>query len=310
MINSTLKKFSIFFILVVLFFVSLYLSLFYGLDLQNKEILISYIRFPAVCKSIIAGSCLALSGMILQAISRNNLADPYLTGLSSGAGVGIVVALSLNCISYSLFGFVGALIAALIVICLSGFSKFTISKLILIGLSINIFASSIISFLVLTNAEKAYAMTLILSGGFSNADIPCKQLLMLFLATLLICAFFIPKLNCMRIDSRLTFATKREYDIYNLIFVVLSALLAAISVYTVGILGFVGIVVPHLSKIIIGNDYRFLFFVNILLGAVLLLFSNFLSNHLLSPIQVPLGIVVAFIGAPLFVFFLLRRDFE
>lgn len=310
MINSTLKKFSIFFILVVLFLVSLYLSLFYGLDLQNKEILISYIRFPAVCKSIIAGSCLALSGMILQAISRNNLADPYLTGLSSGAGVGIVVALSLNCISYSLFGFVGALIAALIVICLSGFSKFTISKLILIGLSINIFASSIISFLVLTNAEKAYAMTLILSGGFSNADIPCKQLLMLFLTTLLICAFFIPKLNCMRIDSRLTFATKREYDIYNLIFVVLSALLAAISVYTVGILGFVGIVVPHLSKIIIGNDYRFLFFVNILLGAVLLLFSNFLSNHLLSPIQVPLGIVVAFIGAPLFVFFLLRRDFE
>ena len=305
-----IKKISIFAILIILFLISLYLSLFFGLDEQNEKILFTYIRMPAVWKSIIAGSCLSLSGMILQAISRNSLADPYLTGLSSGAGVGIVVALSLNFVSYSLFGFIGALIAALLVICLSGFSKFSISKLILIGLSINIFASSIISFLVLANADKAYAMTLILSGGFSSADLPSKHLWSLFLASLLFCAFFIPKLNCMRIDSRLTFESKQDYDAHNLIGVVLSAFLAAVSVYTVGILGFVGIVVPHLSKIIIGNDYRFLFFVNIILGSELLLFSNFLSNHLLSPIQVPLGIVVAFIGAPLFVFFLLRRDFE
>ena len=308
--KSIIKKISIFAILIILFLISLYLSLFYGLDEQNEKILFTYIRLPAVCKSIIAGSCLALSGMILQAISRNNLADPYLTGLSSGAGLGIVIALSLNFVSYSLFGFIGALIASLIVICLSGFSKFSISKLILIGLSINIFASSIISFLVLTNADKAYAMTLILSGGFSSADVPGKHLWTLFLSALLFCAFFIPKLNCMRIDARLTFESKQDYDAHNLIFVVLSAFLTAVSVYTVGILGFVGIIVPHLSKIIIGNDYRFLFFVNILLGAELLLFSNFLSNNLLSPIQVPLGIVVAFVGAPLFVFFLLRRDFE
>ena len=246
--------------------------------------------------------------MFLQTISKNPLADPYLTGLSSGAGFGIVLSiLFFNSVNYSLFGFFGALISAALVIALSGFSKFSITKLILIGLSVNLFVGSIISFLILTNPAKAYAMTLILTGGFSNADISNKLLVILFLTVIVICALFIPKLNSLRLDSRLVFKSNKKVNTYNIIFIMLAALLTSISVYSAGILGFAGIICPLLTKLLLGNDSRVLFFANIITGSTLLLFSNFLSNNLIYPLQVPLGVVVAIVGVPFFVFFLLRK---
>lgn len=306
--NIKNKKKSIFILLIILFTTSLLMCLFWRLDSENRHIIWTYIRVPNVLKAIVAGTALSLAGMFLQAISKNPLADPYLTGLSSGAGLGIVFSvLCFNSINYSLFGFIGALITATLVILLSGFSKFSITKLILIGLSINIFASAIISFLILTHADKAYTLTLLMSGGFSNADISDKYLLSLFLLTVVICSFFVPKLNLMRLDSQLIFSSKNQLIKYNIIFVILSAFLTSLSVFTAGIIGFIGIIAPILSKIIMGNDYKVLFFTNILIGSTLLLVSNFFSNYLIYPLQIPLGIVVAFIGAPIFIFFLLKK---
>jgi len=302
------KKGLVFIILIIGFILSLFLCLFYRLDLSNSGVILSYIRIPAVIKAIVSGSCLALAGMFLQTISKNPLADPYLTGLSSGAGFGIVISiLFFNSVNYSLFGFFGALIAAALVITLSGFSKFSITKLILIGLSVNLFASSIISFLILTNPSKAYSMTLILTGGFSSADVSNKLLVILFLSALIICALFIPKLNAMRLDTRLVFKSQNKANTFNIIFITLAAFLTSISVYSAGILGFAGIICPLLTKLLLGNDARVLFFANIITGATLLLFSNFLSNNIIYPLQVPLGIVVAVIGVPFFVFFLLKK---
>lgn len=302
------KKGLVFIILILGFILSLFLCLFYRLDVSDGSIILSYIRIPAVIKAVISGSCLALAGMFLQTISKNPLADPYLTGLSSGAGFGIVISILLfNSVNYSLFGFFGALLAALIVIVLSGFSKFSITKLILIGLSVNLFLGSVISFLILLNPAKSYAMTLILTGGFSNADISNKLLLIIFLCILGICALFVPKLNALRLDNRLVFKSPKDINIYNLIFIILAALLTSLSVYSAGILGFVGIICPLLTKLIFGTDSRILFFANILTGSALLLFSNFISNNLIYPLQIPLGIVVAIVGIPFFIFFLLKK---
>lgn len=298
----------IFLTLTLIFALGVYLCLFYKLDETTKEIVLNLIRIPNAIKAIVAGSCLSLSGMALQTISKNPLADPYLTGLSSGAGLFIVLSiLFFNGINYSIFGFIGAIIIAFLVILLSGFSKFSITKLILIGLSINLFVSSIISFLIITNPTKAYAMTLILTGGFSNADISIKSLLVLFLFAIILFGVFVPKLNLLRLDNKLIFSSKKEENLYNIIFIIISAFLTSISVYCAGILGFVGIICPLLTKLIFGSDCRILFFANILMGSALLLFSNFISNNLIYPIQLPLGIVVAIIGAPFFVFFLLKK---
>ena len=319
----TKKRGLIFLILIFGFILSLFLSLFYGLDNfsdilkgfldgsiknSNTEIILSLIRIPSVIKAIVAGSCLALSGMFLQTVSKNPLADPYLTGLSSGAGLGIVISILLfNSINYSLFGFLGALVSAALVISLSGFSKFSVTKLILIGLSLNLFTNSIISFLILLNPDKAYSMTLILTGGFSSADISNRMLFLIFCILLLSCAFFIPKLNIMRLDNRLIFKNEKAANKYSIIFIILSALLTSLSVYSAGILGFAGIICPLLVRLLFGGDARILFFGNILTGSTLLLFSNFLANNLIYPMQIPLGIVVAITGAPFFVFFLLKK---
>ncbi|MCQ2958286.1 MAG: iron ABC transporter permease, partial [Candidatus Gastranaerophilales bacterium] len=272
------KKFITLIILFLIFIISIFIFLFLGLDISHKDIILSYIRIPALIKVIIAGSSLALAGMFLQAISKNPLADPYLTGLSSGAGLGIALALLFfNGLNYSLFGFVGALIAAAAVIFLSGFSKFSITKLILIGLSINLFTSSIISFLILTNQDKAYAMTLILTGGFSSADVSSKILIGIFVTVLVVSGLFINKLNLFRLDTKLIFSSENEVYKYNIIFVILSALLTSISVYTAGILGFIGIIAPLLSIMLLGRDYRFAFFGNVFIGSILLLISNIIS---------------------------------
>ena len=184
------KKGIVFTTLITGFILSLFLCLFYRLDLSNGEIILSYIRVPAVIKAIISGSCLSLAGMFLQTISKNPLADPYLTGLSSGAGFGIVISLLFfNSVNYSLFGFFGALFAAALVIILNGFSKFSITKLILIGLSVNLFTGALISFLILLNPLKSYAMTLILTGGFSSADVSSKVLVSLFISAMAMAIF-------------------------------------------------------------------------------------------------------------------------
>lgn len=302
------KSIAAFIVLTIIFLASLALCLFFNLDNSTKDIILPLIRIPNAIKAIVAGACLSLSGMALQTISKNPLADPYLTGLSSGAGLGIAISILLfNCVNYSLFGFFGAIISAFLVIALSGFSKFSISKLILIGLSVNLFVSSIISFLILTNPTKAYAMTLILTGGFTNADVSIKSLLILFICTLLFFGIFIPKLNLLRLDSKLIFSSEKQAILYNILFIILAAFLTSISVYSTGILGFVGIVCPLLSKLIFGADCRVLFFSNILIGSSLLLFSTFLSVNLIYPLQIPLGVIVAMIGTPIFIFFLLRK---
>lgn len=285
--------------LFIIFLLCLYLSLF---ENYQSEIIYKYIRIPNTIKSIIAGSTLALSGMFLQAISKNPLAEPYLTGISSGAALGIVISILFFDGNFSLFGFFGAIIAALCVILFCGLSKFSVKKLILTGLSFNIFASSIIGFLILLYADKTYSLTMILTGGFSNIDISNQALLLILIAGILISSLFVPRLNYLRLDLG------TEKNSYIIAVVVLCALLTSFSVYALGIIGFVGIIAPHISRIIFGNDYRYLYFSNILIGSSFLLFANYLSRTVLYPQQVPIGIITALIGVPIFIFFLIRKE--
>lgn len=285
--------------LFIIFLLCLYLSLF---ENYQSEIIYKYIRIPNTIKSVIAGSTLALSGMFLQAISKNPLAEPYLTGISSGAALGIVISILYFDGNFSLFGFFGAIIAALCVILFCGLSKFSVKKLILTGLSFNIFASSIIGFLILLYADKTYSLTMILTGGFSNIDISNQALLLILIAGILISSLFVTRLNYLRLDLG------TEKNSYIIAVVILCALLTSFSVYALGIIGFVGIIAPHISRIIFGNDYRYLYFSNILIGSSFLLFANYLSRTVLYPQQVPIGIITALIGVPIFIFFLIRKE--
>lgn len=317
------KKFVILIILSVIFITCLYLSLFAGykdvginylikvfhLSSDSDSIILEVLRFPRALKAVIAGSSLALAGMFMQSVSKNPLAEPYITGISSGAGLGIVLSILLfNSMNYSFFGFIGAILSSLLVILISGFSRFAITKLILIGLSLNIFVSSLISLIILMNPNKAYVMMLILSGGLTNSEmISDKSLFAMFLVGLVFSLFLIPKLNFMRLDDELVLSFRGKRTFYTILILITSAFLSSISVFAAGILGFVGIIAPQISRMIVGQDFRWLFFVNIFIGSSLILFADFISRIVIYPLQVPLGLIVAFIGAPIFVVFLTKK---
>lgn len=320
--NKTKKIFIIVTLFIVLI-LSLYLAMYagykdFGINMLYKafnlsddtdSVILSVLRYPRALKALIAGCCLALSGMFMQSVSKNPLAEPYITGISAGAGLGIVLSiLFLNSANYSIFGFIGALLSSAIVIIFSGFSRFSITKLILIGLSMNIFVSSLISLIILVNPEKSYMMMLILSGGVTNNEIISNKVLaILFVLAMFICAIFIPKLNYLRLDSDLLEANKSKKYLYTVVIIILSAFLTSLSVFAAGILGFIGIIAPQISRMLLGQDYRWLFISNILIGSSIILCSDFIARTIIYPLQVPLGLVVAFIGAPIFVYFLTKK---
>ncbi len=320
---SKSKKLVIITVLFGIMLLSLYLAIYAGYkDLGFKlvkkafnigndpdSLILNFLRYPRAFKAFIAGSCLALAGMFMQAVSKNPLAEPYITGISSGAGLGIVLSVLLfNSVNYSVFGFFGALISSAVVILFAGFSRFSITKLILIGLSVNIFFSSLISFIILVNPAKSYTMMLILSGGITaNEIISDKILLTLFVVALVFAGIFIPKLNYLRLDSELLETNKGKKYLYTVVIIIAAAFLTSLSVFSAGILGFIGIIAPQISRMLFGQDYRWLFASNILLGSSLILLSDYIARTVIFPLQIPLGLVVAFIGAPVFVYFLTRK---
>lgn len=281
----------------------------FNLNGDSESILLEYLRIPRVIRAITAGTCLASSGLFMQAVSKNSLAEPYITGISSGAGLAIVISiLFFHGLNYPLFGFIGALISAFCVILFCGLGKLSVSKLILVGLSVNMFASSIISFAILLNPDRAYSLLYILSGGVSDdCGLSLKLLISLFITGMVLCIFFIPKLNFFRIDANLMPEYIKKRKIYTILMIVLSAFLSAISVFAAGILCFIGVISPLISKFIIGNDYRWCFAVNLIIGSCFVLFADFISRCAFYPLQIPLGLVIAFIGSPVFIFFLLKK---
>ena len=317
------KKITTILILFILLLLSLYLAMYAGykdfgynmlykafnIGDDTESTILTVLRYPRALKALIAGSCLALAGMFMQSVSKNPLAEPYITGISSGAGLGIVLSiLFFNSSNYSIFGFIGALISSTLVIIFSGLSRFSITKLILIGLSMNIFVSSLISLIILVNPLKSYMMMLILSGGVTNSEIISnKMLIIIFLVLMFASAVFIPKLNYLRLDSELLETNKNKKYLYTVVVIIIASFLTSLSVFAAGILGFVGIIAPQISRMLLGQDYRWLFIANTLIGAILILLADFIARTIIYPLQVPLGLVVAFIGAPVFVFFLTRK---
>ena len=144
-------------------------------------------------------------------------------------------------------------------------------------------------------------------GDEYNEIISNKALAIIFVFVFLLSLLFVPKLNYLRLDASLLESDKKSKYSYTLIMVLLSSFLTSLSVFSAGILGFVGIIAPQISRMLFGQDFRWLFVSNALLGASLILLADFVARTIVYPLQVPLGLVVAFIGAPVFVYFLTRK---
>lgn len=272
--------------------------------------LIFELRLPRTLSAFAVGGLLALAGALMQTLLRNPLADPYILGISGGAASGAlaVILLGLSGLWLTLGSFAGALFSMLLVFALAhGQGSWTPTRLLLTGVIIASGWGALISFMLAVSLDgDLRSMLFWLMGDFSHSDQPTIALLCLAFGLIL----SLPVARNLSILARgeqqaaaLGVNVRRlRWQVY-----FLAALLTAIAVNQAGSIGFVGLIVPHLIRLALGNDQRLLLPTSALLGGSLLVCADTLSRTVIAPQQLPVGVITAFIGVPLFLY-LLRRS--
>ncbi|MFA5319572.1 MAG: iron ABC transporter permease [Candidatus Omnitrophota bacterium] len=279
------------------------------LSAQNRVIL--NMRLLRVLTAVLAGSGLAVSGIALQAILRNPLAEPYLLGTSSGAGLAAVIALvcGISRLYLPLYAFCGAVASIILVYLLAcGAGRVQEKSLILSGVIVSVAFSAVIVFLVSLSGEKVmHEMTWWLWGSLQVYD-PKLLAVVSFPVIAGICAiyFFSQDLNALSIGEEESMHLGIDADKIKKLLILVSALITAGLVCVCGIIGFVGLIVPHMMRLLAGPDHKRLIPLTCISAAIFMVVCDIVSRTLFSPLEVPAGVITAIIGAPVFIVLLKR----
>lgn len=290
-----------------------------GLDdvwaaLQQREtsgaLILCTLRLPRVLLAFACGGLLALAGTLMQVLLRNPLADPYVLGVSGGASIGALTAILLGCsgLGIDALAFGGALSTLLLVFGLAhGKGSWTPTRLLLTGIIVASGCSAIVALLLtIAPGQQLRGMLFWLMGDLEQATSPAFALAAL--AGCLIAAWpFARELNLLaRGDTTAQALGVPVLRLQRLIYF-LAAIATAVAVSQAGAIGFVGLVVPHLIRLIAGNDQRLLLPASALAGGTLLVLADTLARHLIAPQQLPVGALTALIGVPIFLILLGRH---
>jgi len=272
------------------------------------------VRLPRILSSAIVGGGLAISGVIFQGILLNPLADPYTLGVSAGAAFGAALAILLNIgflgiYSVPLFAFGGAVATLLFVIYLSASSGgLSSNNLILSGIIVAAILSAGISLLKYIADEQVSVIIFWLMGSFGSKTWTDVGLIFLFVGIgFLIFIFFARDMNLMSLGNRTASSLGVDTRKVTIVLLVSASLVAAICVSVSGIIGFVGLLVPHMMRLITGPDNRRLVPVSLLAGAILLLSADTITRAVL-PTEIPIGVLTALIGGPFFCYIFRRQQ--
>ncbi len=279
------------------------------------ETILFDIRLPRTVLILLAGAALSGSGAAYQGLFRNPLADPYVIGVASGAGLGAVIAMALQwpatffgALVIPIAAFVGALITVAVVYGLARIGRNTpIATLILAGVAIGSFTTALTTFLMLSSqAELRRAISWMLGGFAFGGWLPVAAILPYTLIGLIVLSLTGRVLNVLQFGDDQAQQMGLRVDRVKLVVVIAASLTTAAAVAFAGIIGFVGLAVPHVVRLLWGSDYRRLIPLSIIAGAALLLLADILARTVIAPQEVPLGVMTAMFGAPFFLW-LLRR---
>jgi len=279
---------------------------------SGSDTIIWHIRFPRVLLSILVGAALSLGGLVFQSLLRNPLAEPYILGISGGSAIGAILGI-LTGFSYfpgiGLFSFAGSMTTlALILILSSGHSILKKDSLILSGVMVNAFCGAVTMFLIsLTLDSRLHNVMFWLMGDLSNLDI--RQVLILAVVLLpcfIIIFVFSHSMNLMMLGKDSAQSMGVNIKLVTLLLLGITSLMVSATVSTCGPIGFVGLVIPHLFRLIIGQDNRVLVPACILGGGSYMILCDILSRTLPEHGEIPPGVITAIIGAPLFILLLVK----
>jgi iron complex transport system permease protein len=279
----------------------------------SSGIIIFDIRLPRLLLVGLVGSALAVAGATYQGLFRNPLADPYLIGVAQGAALGAIIGfmlpLSWQLGSIPLLAFTGAILAAGMVYSIARVGKtLPMTTLILAGVAIGAFLLAITSYLMIVSGDKLHGIIAWLLGSFSLTN--WTQVAMvtpyILIGTLIIWLYARP-LNVMQLDEEQAQQLGINVEQVKLILLGAATLITAAAVCFCGIIGFVGIIIPHAVRLIWGPDHRFLLPLATLAGAIFLIMADTAARTMLAPTEIPIGVITAFIGAPFFLYLLRQR---
>ncbi|WP_438436738.1 FecCD family ABC transporter permease [Kluyvera sichuanensis] len=276
------------------------------------------IRLPRVLLALLVGSALALSGCMMQGLFRNPLADPGLLGISSGAALAVsfwvVLPISVPVLvalyAPMLAAFIGSLAVMAVIFVLSKAGDGSLSRLLLVGIAINALCGALVGMLSwISNDTQLRQMSLWGMGSLGQAEWPT----LLVAATLIIPASLVvwwtaARLNLLQLGDEEAHYRGVNVRVLQRLLLLCSAVLVAASVAISGVIGFIGLVVPHLMRMWLGPDHRGLIPGSLLAGAILLLIADTLARTIAAPAEMPVGLLTSLLGAPWFLWLIFRQE--
>jgi iron complex transport system permease protein len=281
----------------------------------QSVIIISQIRLPRIFVAIFVGIALASAGVIYQGIFRNPMADPYIIGVSAGAAFGATIGLLFaagirwaNISSTSIFAFIGAIGTTFLVYNISRVrGKTSVVTLLLSGVALSALLSSINSFILIFRTHDLAKVIFWLMGGLTSASwqqfFTISPIVIILLA---ISSCYMKDLNLISLGDERASQLGVHIDRVKIILLVLASLMAAAAVSVSGIIGFVGLITPHILRIIVGPNHKILYPTSAIAGGIVLLMSDTIARTILSPREIPVGIITSIIGVPFFLYLLIR----
>ncbi len=325
---NNIKKINLIVISFILLFILIFvLCIFGSVKFTVKEIFFSIfnkdnellntivydIRLPRNLIAVFVGGALSVSGILLQAVMKNPLADPGITGVSSGASVMAIIILlvfPVYSIILPLMAFIGGLISCALVFLLAwkngGIKP---NRIILSGVAINAIFGSIISLLTIIYSDRIQSALLWLNGSLAQKTWNDFKLLGFYITIgLLLSLFCIRPANILALGEKTALNLGFNVTHLRLFISIIGVFLAGVCTAIVGIIGFVGLIIPHISRIIIGDDYKYCLPLSISLGGIVVLLADTIARTIGGSVELPVGIVMSLLGGPFFLYLLRKKE--
>jgi len=285
------------------------------IDIKIQNI-IYIVRIPRILGAMLIGMALAGSGVVFQGVLRNPLAEPYILGISSGAALGatvtIVTGISftfMGLTSISIGAFIGALLTMVVVYNIARVGlKTSITTLLLSGIAVSFLLQSLVSLMISLNRDQVEKIIFWTMGSLSSIKMSHIEVVYIpIIISLLIFLFFSRDLNVMLLGEESATSMGIDVIILRKILLVAASVATAFSVSISGIIGFVGLIIPHSMRLIVGPNHKYLTPTSLLAGAIFLIVSDTIARTIIAPGQLPIGVITAVIGAPYFIFLLYKN---
>lgn len=287
------------------------INILFGGGNGTYRTIILALRFPRVIEAVLVGIGLSVAGTFFQGLLRNPMADPYVLGVSSGAAFGATIAIILG---YGIFGlgilaFITSLITVYFVYALSKSNgRVSMTTMLLAGIAISAFMSALISLMMLLNHDEFSRIVFWTMGGFSLVNWNSVYFSApVILIGAIIMYMFSRDLNAILTGEEIAEHLGVNTELVKKIILAAGSLITAAAVSVGGIIGFVGLIIPHISRLIIGPDNRVLVPFSAISGAIFMTFADMLARLLLKPAEIPVGIITAAFGGPFFLYLLIMN---